>query len=79
MRRPAPATVRWLILALLLVFWELMPQTGLIPELFLPAPGGPKEVLQIFEENYSISRGPDGIYMRPPDRPGWGWQIEVVG
>lgn len=48
-------------------------------ELFLPAPGGPKEVLQIFEENYSISRGPDGIYMRPPDRPGWGWQIEVVG
>jgi len=28
--------VRWLILAALLVFWELMPLTGLIPELFLP-------------------------------------------
>jgi NitT/TauT family transport system permease protein len=36
MRRPSPATVRWLILAALLVFWELMPKTGLIPELFLP-------------------------------------------
>ena len=36
MRRPAPATVRWLILAALLVFWELMPRTGIIPELFLP-------------------------------------------
>lgn len=37
MRRPAPSTVRWMILAALLVFWELMPRTGLIPELFLPA------------------------------------------
>jgi len=36
MRRPSPAAVRWLILAALLVFWELMPKTGLIPELFLP-------------------------------------------
>ncbi len=36
MRRPSPATVRWLILLGLLVFWELMPKTGLIPELFLP-------------------------------------------
>jgi NitT/TauT family transport system permease protein len=36
MRRPAPTTVRWLILAALLVFWELMPRTGIIPELFLP-------------------------------------------
>lgn len=48
-------------------------------ELFLPPPGGPKEVYQIFEETYQISRGPDGIYMRPHDRPGWGWDIEVVG
>jgi NitT/TauT family transport system permease protein len=37
MRRPSPATVRWLILAALLVFWELMPKTGIIPELFLPS------------------------------------------
>jgi NitT/TauT family transport system permease protein/taurine transport system permease protein len=37
MRRPSPAVARWLILAALLVFWELMPQTGIIPELFLPS------------------------------------------
>jgi NitT/TauT family transport system permease protein len=36
MTRPSPATVRWLILLGLLVFWELMPRTGIIPELFLP-------------------------------------------
>ena len=36
MRRPAPSTVRWLILIALLAFWELMPRTGIIPELFLP-------------------------------------------
>jgi NitT/TauT family transport system permease protein/taurine transport system permease protein len=36
MRRPAPSTVRWLILFALLAFWELMPRTGIIPELFLP-------------------------------------------
>jgi NitT/TauT family transport system permease protein/taurine transport system permease protein len=36
MHRPAPSTVRWLILVALLVFWELMPRTGIIPELFLP-------------------------------------------
>jgi NitT/TauT family transport system permease protein len=37
MRRPAPSTVRWLILGALLVLWELMPRTGLIAELFLPS------------------------------------------
>jgi NitT/TauT family transport system permease protein len=36
MRRPAPATVRWLLLAALLTFWEVMPLTGAIPELLLP-------------------------------------------
>src|SRR2546430_10326713 len=36
MRRPAPSSVRWLILLALLVFWELFPRTGIIPELFLP-------------------------------------------
>jgi L-rhamnonate dehydratase len=48
-------------------------------ELFLPAPGGPKDVYSLFEEIYSISRGPEGIYMRPPDKPGWGWDHEVAG
>jgi len=34
---PAPASVRWLLLALLLVAWEVVPLTGALPELFLPA------------------------------------------
>ena len=46
-------------------------------ELFLPAPGAPKEVYQIFEENYAISRGPEGIYMRPLEKPGFGWDYVV--
>ena len=37
MRWPAPSTARWLILIGLLVFWELMPRTKIIPELFLPS------------------------------------------
>ena len=37
MPRPTPATVRWMILGLLLLTWELLPLTGLLPELFLPA------------------------------------------
>ena len=37
MTRPAPSTVRWLILVALLVLWELVPRTQIIPELFLPS------------------------------------------
>lgn len=37
MRWPAPSTARWLMLVALLVFWELMPRTKIIPELFLPS------------------------------------------
>ena len=36
MRRPDPRTVRWGILIAMLVLWELVPLTGLLPELFLP-------------------------------------------
>lgn len=46
-------------------------------EMFLPPPGGPPEVYQRFEEDNSVTRGPEGIYMRPPDRPGFGWDLLV--
>ena len=36
MRRPDPKTVRWSILIAMLVLWEVVPMTGLLPELFLP-------------------------------------------
>ncbi|HZT33312.1 MAG TPA: enolase C-terminal domain-like protein [Bryobacteraceae bacterium] len=47
-------------------------------ELFIPPPGGPKEVYERFEEEHQITRGPEGIYTRPNDRPGFGWEIEVT-
>jgi L-rhamnonate dehydratase len=46
-------------------------------ELFMPAPGGPPEVYRRFEEDNQITRGPEGIYMRPADRSGFGWEITV--
>ena len=53
MRWPAPATVRWLILAALLVFWELMPRTGAIPELFLPSLSKTLTVLFLNRHEYA--------------------------
>ena len=44
-------------------------------EMFLPWPGGPKEVYRRFEEDNGITRGPEGIYMRPGDRPGFGFEL----
>jgi L-rhamnonate dehydratase len=44
-------------------------------EMFLPPPGGPREVYQRFEEDFNITRGPEGVYMRPGDRPGFGWDL----
>ena len=48
-------------------------------EMFMPAPGGPDEVYRRYEEDYNISRGPEGIYRKPGDAPGIGWELEVVG
>jgi L-rhamnonate dehydratase len=47
-------------------------------EMFLPWPGGPKEVYERFEEEQQITRGPEGIYTRPPDRPGFGFELKPV-
>ena len=44
-------------------------------EMFLPSPGGPPEVYRQFEEENNITRGPEGIYTRPSDRPGFGWEL----
>lgn len=47
-------------------------------ELFMPAPGGPKEVYDLWREQYRITTGPAGLYTQPHDRAGWGWDVEVV-
>ena len=46
-------------------------------ELFMPAPGGPPEGYQRYEEDNHITRGPEGIYVRPSEQPGFGWDFEV--
>jgi L-rhamnonate dehydratase len=45
-------------------------------EMFLPPPGGPPEVYQQFSDEHQITRGPEGIYTRPPDRPGFGFELK---
>lgn len=47
-------------------------------EMFMPPPGGPPEVYRRFEEDNQITRGPEGVYMRPSERPGFGWELEVA-
>ncbi len=44
-------------------------------EMFMPAPGGPKAVYDLWSELNSVSRGPDGIYTQPPEDPGLGWDF----
>jgi L-rhamnonate dehydratase len=47
-------------------------------ELFMPPPGGPREVYQRWEEDNLITRVPEGIYTRPSDEPGFGWDLETI-
>ena len=46
-------------------------------EMFMPAPGGPPEVYKWYEEDNQLTRGPEGIYTRPSDKPGFAWDFEV--
>ena len=46
--------------------------------MFMPAPGGPDTVYERYEEDYRLTRGPEGIYTRPSENPGFGLEIEVV-
>lgn len=47
-------------------------------ELFMPAPGGPKEVYDLWREEYMITKGPEGLYTQPSDKPGFDWQLKPV-
>ena len=53
MRWPKPSTVRWGILVVLLVLWEVMPSTKIIPELFLPSLSKTLTVLWIDRVEYA--------------------------
>jgi L-rhamnonate dehydratase len=60
------------------VHWIIANVNAPWAELFMPPPGGPREVYRMWEEEYQITRGPEGISTRPHDRPGLGLDIEVV-
>ncbi len=46
-------------------------------EFFWPPAGGAPEVYEQWEQDHNITRGPEGIYTRPLDKPGFGWDIAV--
>ena len=60
------------------VHWIMAAPNSPWAELFMPAPGGPKEVYDRYVEDNSITRGPEGIYTRPSEKPGFGWDFEAV-
>ena len=60
------------------IHWTMATVNSPWGELFMPAPGGPPEVYRQFEEDNQLTRGPEGIYTRPSERPGIGWEIEVT-
>jgi hypothetical protein len=45
-------------------------------EMSMPAPGGPDVVYKRYEEDNNLKRGPEGIYTRPSDGPGFGWDLD---
>ncbi len=45
-------------------------------EIFMPPPGGPPEAYQRYEEQNRLTRGPEGIYVQAPDRPGFGFELD---
>ncbi len=47
-------------------------------EFFWPPAGGPPEVYKQWEKEHQITRGPEGIYTRPLDKPGFGLDLVVV-
>ncbi len=47
-------------------------------ETTLPPPGGPDRVYKMFEEQRLVSRGPEGVYLQPSERPGFGLDIDVA-
>jgi L-rhamnonate dehydratase len=51
--------------------WSLSHVNGQWAELFMALPGGPKQVYDMFDEQYEVTRGPEGLYMHPTPTPGW--------
>jgi L-rhamnonate dehydratase len=59
------------------VHWTAATTNSPWAEMFMPAPGGPAAVYKQYEEENQLTRGPEGIYTRPSDKPGFGWDLVV--
>ena len=35
----------------------------------MPSPGGPKQVYDMFDKQYEVTHGPEGLYMHPTRTP----------
>jgi len=57
------------------VHWTMATTNSPWAEMFMPAPGGPKVVYDRYQEDNSLTKGPEGIYTRPSDKPGFGWDL----
>ncbi|MBM3786563.1 MAG: hypothetical protein FJW30_19570 [Acidobacteria bacterium] len=47
-------------------------------ETTLPPPGGPSDVYKLFAEQRNVTRGPEGVYFQPSEKPGFGWDFELA-
>ena len=59
------------------IHWTMAATNSPWAELFMPPPGGPKEVYEMYERDNSITRGPAGLYTQASDKPGFGWDVVV--
>ncbi|MFN7919068.1 MAG: enolase C-terminal domain-like protein [Bryobacteraceae bacterium] len=60
------------------VHWIMAAPNSPWAEMFMPAPGGPKEVYDRYTEDNNLTKGPEGIYTRPSDKPGFGWDFTAA-
>jgi L-rhamnonate dehydratase len=59
------------------VHWILATVNSPWAEMFMPAPGGPKVVYDRYTEDNMLTRGPEGIYTRPSNKSGFGWDLTI--
>jgi hypothetical protein len=60
------------------VHFTMAPPNAPWSKMFVPPPDGHREVYRRFEEDNQITRGSVGIYKRPSERPGLGWELDVA-
>ncbi|MBM3811212.1 MAG: L-rhamnonate dehydratase [Acidimicrobiia bacterium] len=61
------------------VHWIMAATNSPWAEMFMPAPGGPAVVYERYQEDNNLTKGPEGIYTRPSEQPGFGFDFEAAG